>query len=372
MTGILKIVIRFYSLLLRLYPGSFRNEFAEAMLHDFSDLAVDARKKGRFAFVLFCLHELIDFPINLLRAHLAHGGMPGILHSQPLNSGLRGAVGFGAGFAFTTMAAWSVSNLIYSVFELLIQSLSDRIQSAIQNSSLSLIPFAIYLALTGTIFGLLLALFLGNRTTFYRYVLAGALCWVIPEMVSYILVGSLGEAYYHNANLTPILGYSMCVLIGVFLSATYAIAESGQKYSFRYLAAGIIVYPPGIYLFIKLLFYLWHEITPWFLLSLMAFMIASTACVIAVTMPGRHKSYFVVVAGGIGYFLLNRALFYVAYHIPGFSIALDVGIIPDVLIVPMYYMAIYKAIFGALFGLGIGSMFGVHKKTDPQQVIAIA
>jgi hypothetical protein len=161
----------------------------------------------------------------------------------------------------------------------------------------------------------------------------------------------------------------MCVLIGVFLSAAYTIAESDRKEPLRYLAAGIVIYPLGTYLFIKLLFCIWREVTPSFSLSLLAFMIGLIVCVVAVTMPGRRRLHFVVIAGGIGYFLLNRVLFYVASRIPGFSLALDMGIVLDVLAIPVYYMAIYRAVFGALFGLGLGWMIGVYKKADPQQIV---
>lgn len=364
------LLIRIYHFLLQLYPVRFRREFEEQMLFDFSDMATDAAQKGTLSLVVFCLHELIDLPGNLLRTHLSDDGMLRILRSQPVNQGLRGATGFGAGFAFTTAAAWLVSGLIYSTFELLMQSLPGRIQADLQTDSIYWIPFAAYLATTGTIFGLLLALFRGNRTKFHRYVLSGVLCWVIPELISYILVWSLGESYYHNENLTPTLGYTMCVLIGIFLSATYVIAESDRKESLRYLVAASVIYPLGTYLLIKLLFYLLHEITPVFFFSLMAFMIALIIGVLAMTMPGRRKLYFMVVVGGVGYFLLNRALFYVASHIPGFSLALDMGIVPDVFVTPMYYMAIYKAIFGALFGLFVGLIFGTHKRIDPNRVIA--
>lgn len=367
MRTFLSLMISYYEYLLRLYPRSYREDFAEEMLADFSDLATEANEKGKFALLRFCFRELVDFPGNLLYAHLANGGTLRILRSQPVNSGLRGAIGFGVGFAFISITMFS--SLVYFMFDLSIRSLPAHLRVAFQTGFLAFTPLAIHIILTGTAFGLLLAVFLGNRTKFYSYAVAGALCWVIPEAMSFVLVGSLRDAYYYNEILAPTLGYFMCVLIGVFLSAACPIAESDRKEPLRYLAAGTVIYPLGTYLFIKLLFYLWREVTPSFSLSLLAFMIGLITCVIVLTMPGRRKLYFVVMAGGIGYFLLNRVLFYVASRIPGFSLALDMGIVPDVLAMPVYYMTIYKAVFGALFGLGLGWMIGVYKKADPQQIV---
>jgi hypothetical protein len=360
MTAILDRIVKLYGLLLQLYPSAFRSEFEQEMLLDFSALATDASRMGKLSFLRVCFHELVDFPINLLRIHLRYGRTPG---AQPVTIGLRGAAGFGVGFAFTTTAAGWVSRLIYSVFDLIMSRLPERVQAAFQDGFLAFTPLGIYFILTSVLFGLLLAMFLGNRTKFYRYVLAGALCWMIPEIISFIVVGSLGEAYYHPKNLAPILGYSICILAGVLLSAAYLIAENDRREALRYLAAGTIVYPLGTYLFIKLLFDVWHEITPWFSLALMIFLVTLTVGLLVLTMPARRHLYFGVAAGGIGYFLLNRALFYVASHLPGFSLALNMGIVPDVFAIPLYYMAIYKAIFGALFGLIVGAMFGLHKKS---------
>lgn len=66
----LSILHTSYKHLLRLYPRSHREEFAEEMLLDFSDMAMDAGKKGKLSLIGFCLRELIDFPANLLKTHL--------------------------------------------------------------------------------------------------------------------------------------------------------------------------------------------------------------------------------------------------------------------------------------------------------------
>jgi hypothetical protein len=117
MTRIVEIIILVYSFLLRLYPGSFRHEFQEQMLLDFSDIAADAWKKGRAFFALFCLRELIDFPVNLIRMHFQEGPMFKVIHSQPVTYGLRSALGFGIGFAIVIFSSLWLSRWLFVVFE---------------------------------------------------------------------------------------------------------------------------------------------------------------------------------------------------------------------------------------------------------------
>src|SRR5215207_4719989 len=109
-----RLLTKIYSYLIYLYPAAFRDEFQEQMLLDFSDMLTDAHQKGKFALLLFCLRELIDFPINLLRTHVERGGVFRILRSQPVNTGLRGAVGFSIGFSAAGLASWGIRSWLLS------------------------------------------------------------------------------------------------------------------------------------------------------------------------------------------------------------------------------------------------------------------
>jgi hypothetical protein len=95
--SMLDISLKAYGLLLHLYPGSFRSEFEEQMLLDFTDMAMDASKKGIYSLLMVCLHELFEFPINLLQIHLKEGLMGKVLRFQPLIM-VYGAVGFAVTF----------------------------------------------------------------------------------------------------------------------------------------------------------------------------------------------------------------------------------------------------------------------------------
>ena len=104
--SILKIL---YALLLRLFPRQVREEFSGEMLANFLDMAEDVSRKGVFPFILFCLRELIDFPMNLFRIHIKEGYLFRILRSQPINHALRGVLGYGVVFGLTILLVSSSS-----------------------------------------------------------------------------------------------------------------------------------------------------------------------------------------------------------------------------------------------------------------------
>ncbi|HMB23901.1 MAG TPA: hypothetical protein VKP08_13760, partial [Anaerolineales bacterium] len=99
MTDIPGIIIQAYSFLLRLYPGSFRRNFEEQMLLDFSDLAADASRRGKWGLTFFCLRELIDFPVNLLEICLEKESLNPVFRPGAGRNILRIALAFGLAFA---------------------------------------------------------------------------------------------------------------------------------------------------------------------------------------------------------------------------------------------------------------------------------
>lgn len=375
MTRVVSILTKIYSQLLRLYPSSFRDEFVEEMLTDFSDMAKDASQKGIFSLTLFYLKEIADFPINLLRILWSESPVFKLLRSQPAKSGLRGAFGFGIGFAVTSIVGWKISHWLFSALDPALQSWSIWYYDTFRTEKgiflfqdlLSLM----FSAVMGIIFGLFFALILGNRTKFYRYMIATALGWTIPTTVSSVLGDSFGWPYFLSEGQMWILGYSQAILPGLFLSAAFIIAESDRKEPFRYLVAGAVIYPLGTFLFIKLLFSLWLEITPWFFISLMALMILLIGGVVAVAMLSNRDMLFVVLAGAIGYYVLNRAAFYVSYSLLQFpSAPMGVGITQEAFNVYQLYGTLNQAIFGALFGLVLGLILGYQRKNNPPQIAA--
>lgn len=366
----LAFLIKIYAFLLRLYPTRFRTEFEEQMLQDFSDFVDDSHKKGKFALLQVCIREFFDFPVNLLKVYYREVTLLINLLPEPANHAVRGALGFGAGFAFLSTAGWWVSGLIYALWKPIIEYLSAFSGEASQADWLYMFPFATYLVVTSLTFGGLIAYFLGNRSNFERYVLAGAFSWLIPEILSYALVDSLRYEYYQNEPFSSLLGYSMLVLMGTFFSASHVLAENNRKMSLGFLYVAFIIYPLITYLVINLLIEIYHGPTPGFFISLMAFVLAFNVGVIALAMPDRPRQYLMLLVGSVGYFLLNRALFYVAYHTPGYSMLSGIGIAPDVLIHPFYHMAVYKGSLGILFGLLMGVMIGYQRQNNQLLIAA--
>jgi len=83
-----------YSALIRLYPREFRLEFEDELHSVFMALAQDAASAGALALTVFCLRELRDFPINLIRTHLEKNPMSRILDSESVHFMLRGVLAF--------------------------------------------------------------------------------------------------------------------------------------------------------------------------------------------------------------------------------------------------------------------------------------
>jgi hypothetical protein len=96
------LLIKLYAFLLRLYPRSHRENFADEMLLDLSDLMADAGRKGKLFLIKFCLRELVDFPMNLLKAHLESKSMNPAFQPQAARNILRIAFGFGIALALNT------------------------------------------------------------------------------------------------------------------------------------------------------------------------------------------------------------------------------------------------------------------------------
>jgi hypothetical protein len=368
----MKSILKVYNLLLRLYPGSFRREFEEQMLLDFSDMAADAREQGRFSFVLFCVRELIDFPLNLLMAHYKAGRMFKILRSQPINYGLRGAFSFGMGFAVITLASLWISRWLFSVFDPVLQSYSVWYWETFQNERwIGLLDSVVRLlsySLTGIFFGLAFSLLAGERRKRGKYFLAGSLTWLIPSLVSHVISNSFGWSFFLREGQSNALGILLTVLVGAFLGGSIGFAESDRNISTRYLVGAVIGYPLATYLFIRLLFYLWLEITPWFFISLLLLMIIVITSVVIVAISIDRKMLWTMVGGAIGCLFLDRIAVYIAYqllHLPQFP--LNTFMTRGNQMMYEISWAASEAIFGVLFGLLMGLIFGYQRKmTQPQ------
>ena len=64
-----RFIIRYYALILRLYPRRFQAEFAAEMQTVFANVASEAARRGAMSLARACLRELRDLPASLVREH---------------------------------------------------------------------------------------------------------------------------------------------------------------------------------------------------------------------------------------------------------------------------------------------------------------
>lgn len=69
MSRLLDWITRLYAALLRLYPLSFRDEFAAEMQQTFSQVLAEAAARGKAALGAVCWQELRQAPANIVREH---------------------------------------------------------------------------------------------------------------------------------------------------------------------------------------------------------------------------------------------------------------------------------------------------------------
>lgn len=372
---LLKLLTQLYQHLLRLYPRSVQEEFSQEMLSDFSDLAFDASKKGALSLLIFCLRELWDFPINLLRSYLEETQTLRILRSQPFRSGIRGAIGFGLGFGIAAVTIWMISNWMTSTFDSRLSALSVWIFDVFHsNRGMSLLWNILSLissALTGLVFGLLLALFAGSHSNYARYALVGGLGWFIPVAISSVLSDSFSWSFYLSPTQSYVLGLALDALTGAFLGAIFYIAESNHRNSLRWMASGIILYPFAVTLYTKFLFYLWFEITAWFFPALMILMMGLLGSIFTIAGARKRKTPWGVIVGAVAYPILVHSIYQIAYH--GLNLpAAGPGetITSHAFLVYETTWAGVQGFSGLLFGWVLGFVWGVHNNNNSPQVTA--
>ncbi len=67
----MKLLWRFYALLMRLYPRRFRETFAEEMIEVFQMALSEAAAKGWGSVAIVFMRELLDLPTSIIREHLS-------------------------------------------------------------------------------------------------------------------------------------------------------------------------------------------------------------------------------------------------------------------------------------------------------------
>jgi len=355
MKTLLSFLNRIYAYLVRYYPHSYQEEFAEEMLLDFSALAADANKKGIFSLILFCLRELIEFPANLLRIHVREGRMFKILHSQPVNNGLRGALGFGIAFTLTV----PLSTFVYENLSFWLNDIASRLQTFFYNlfhlqqasDLLSWIPTALNSLLTDLLFGVLLAALFADRSKYPRYILVGLLGWFLHHTVGYIFSvfnfwGFLTETQFWCFD------YMLLAFSGAIFGLIFVVVKSERRLALPWLAMGAIIYPVFAYLLAKQLFHLFIFGTPWRFVgvTILMLILVASVFVVAIKLDNKRRLPWVVVTGTIAYPTVRLLMLAVDKFIYPSLISADLTLVNITVT-----NGIYGILFGLLLGLGLGS-----------------
>jgi hypothetical protein len=228
MNNLLSIIIGSFAFLLRLYPRTYREEFAEEMLLDFTDMVMDVSKKGIWDFVLFLLHELIDFPANLLRAYLGEATMISNFRPGAAGNILRIALAFGLALAVNTFAgvvAFMDQSYLPNIWRVG-HALGWRgTYQDIQSILLNISEFVLGPVLVALIF---LAIFPEMRPI-KRYLPAIALTFVLPAVLNNLRLTSLKNLDLAFEDTVFVLASYILVGLGFGILASLISRERGKR-----------------------------------------------------------------------------------------------------------------------------------------------
>lgn len=237
----LRILIKIYSHLLRFYPASFREEFEEEMLLDFSDMTEAASEKGFLHAFLVFLREMRDFPISLLQIYLEENHMTAVFRAGPTRAALQGA--FGLSLALITM--WTTNHLIVTLMQDQGWTFLLRIANSLSwhldyNASAGLALGFFALLLSALLGGIVLALCFWETRRIRRYLAASIFGWVAPLALTR-MVGSLlkiNDEVLRNS----ILDYIWIILAGLGFGAIFSLILRDRKKTPWLLLAGVLGY----------------------------------------------------------------------------------------------------------------------------------
>jgi hypothetical protein len=365
-----RLLIKLYAFLLYLYPRSYRGEFAEEMLLDFSDMAADAGKKGPRSLILFCLRELVEFPINLLRIHWRDGHIARVFQSQPVNYGLRGALGFGVLYPLRAILIGSFildalgSPVDDSPIWYLQALYFDLFHTWRGTEMISWLPGALHALVTGLFLGIVFALLFADRRKYPRYILVTAVCWLLHWTLYDVLMQSTNLVLFLGTRHDRYLEILFSVLSGAFLGVVPYVARSERRGPFRMLMLGALGYPLITYLYLQLLFRFSIIETPWMFIALLVLVIVFLGSVVLMAVTsGRTRGFpWLLVFAVIGYFLLSPGTYLLTSWLGAFT-----GV-PTFLDGVPHPLA--SSVYGMLLGSLLGVLLGFHMKSGRLQKIA--
>jgi hypothetical protein len=360
----IQLLIKIYSFLLGLYPPAFRNEFREQMLLDFSDMVIDADAKGKSYLFRFCIREMFDFPLNLLRVHGKENKM---LCSKSLNFGLRGAVGFGVVYTLTFQIVKFIYAKLSFIDDIVAQwqvSYYDQYHIEKSYAFISQIPYFLSLLISGLLLGCLFAILFAERSQYAHYFWVGTLGWLLQNLIGWVLMSFNFWVFLTEIQYTY-FSYMMMVLSGAVWGLIFAVVKSERQNAVGWLAVGMVGYPLFAYLWVKGLFNLFVFQTPWRFIgtTTVIVILVISIFVLARNLDLKRRFPWVVIASIVGYLMMRPFVFLVGRWLYPPMFALNTALESTSLIVS-------ETLYGVIWGLFLGLIIGFQKKSGSQQAMA--
>jgi len=304
-----------------------------------------------------------------------------VLRLQPVNYGLRGALGYGIVFGLATLISEFVILKLFIEDNSVIGNLQvlffDWFHTEHGLDLIGWLPNAIGSLLAGLVLGVLFAVLFTDRSKYGRYILSGMLGWFLHDVVISILWSSANLGFFLGSQHSIYFSRMEMVLSGAFLGLIFIVAKSERSEPVRLLSIGSLAYPLVTYFYVKLLFKLTIIETPWMFIALVILMVVYLASVFMIASKSGlgRKAIWMMVVGTLLYqllpYILHDLFIWLSLLIPP-PVFPPAGIPADSPAAWQLYsrIALDQSIYGMIFGLSMGCMFGLLNKRNPQQQMA--
>jgi hypothetical protein len=351
MNKLLQLLAALYGALLRFYPREFKLEFGYELRSVFMALAQDAASAGAPALAAFCLRELRDFPVNLLRTHLEKNPMSRIFDPESVRFALRSVLAF-----IVLLTTYSLS-----LFAIMVQMSNNAIAFDIPGyfndrsfHQVLVLVFAWLIAsmIGGTIFAVIFGEHPRLRWPLVLAIVA-SLPWSVPYAVFQFNPSQLqvSMASFGENSVIMAIFLLLAAVVGIL-----AIMLSREQARFRwFVLAGLLVWLPGMLSSqIYNLTFIKTDVPVQLLMALEDLALgAFLAGMLGLLLKDRRKMFWLIVAGVILYPLVSYAFqqingWLLAPFFPMEGFTHEQAVLGE---------AIASTILGLLFGLPIALIF---------------
>jgi hypothetical protein len=296
-----------------------------------------------------------------VRAYLKEGGMTRIFRSEPVNYGLRGAVGFAA----TWFVAVFLEEFIYWKFN----SFSDAIAEFLIDvfhigqgvQLVSLISLLVTAPAIGLLFGIMLAILFADRSKYSRYIIVGMLCWFLGFAGTAICVKTFDMELYLGTRHAGYFMNMMTVLSMLSLALLFVVARSDKKGPYRALIMVAFAYPLSLYFYIQLLFKVGWVETPVMFIALVVLVMIYIGGIflIAIKCEDTPKIPWQFLVFAFGYFIVPNITRLIYLHFfPSFASVYSQPVDWQY----TFLMALRFAIYEVPLGIFVGIALAFQKK----------